>query len=105
MMGEDLHKVIPSFAEKIFFVHFRNAVGDKLRFRETFHDNGQINMAAMLRLYRQCGIDVPIRVDHVPLMAGESQETAGYTALGRLFAIGYLKGILDGINEEMPNRV
>ncbi len=97
MMGENLYDVIPKLADKIFFVHFRNAVGNKYKFRETFHDNGLIDMADMIRLYRKCGVDVPIRVDHVPLMAGEQQGTAGYTALGRLFAIGYLKGILDGV--------
>ena len=94
MMGEDLYKVIPLLAEKIFFVHFRNARGDKYCFNETFHDNGIIDMADMINLYKKCNVDVPIRVDHVPLMAGEDQETAGYTALGRLYAIGYLKGLL-----------
>lgn len=95
MMGEDLYKIIPELAEKIFFVHFRNAIGNKYKFRETFHDNGIINMAEIMKLYKSCNVDVPIRVDHVPLMAGEHQETAGYTALGRLYAIGYLKGILE----------
>lgn len=97
MMGEDLYKVISELADKIFFVHFRNAVGDKYKFRESFHDNGIIEMANIMKLYKQCNVDVPIRVDHVPLMAGEKQETAGYTALGRLYAIGYLKGILESI--------
>ena len=97
MMGEDLYDVIPKLADKIFFIHFRNAVGNKYKFRETFHDNGLIDMPKIIRLYKKCGIDVPIRVDHVPLMAGETQGTAGYTALGRLFAIGYLKGILESI--------
>ena len=97
MMGEDLYKVIPELADKIFFVHFRNAVGNKFKFRESFHDNGIIEMANIMKLYKQCNVDVPIRVDHVPLMAGEKQETAGYTALGRLYAIGYLKGILEAI--------
>ena len=97
MMGEDLYKVIPELADKIFFVHFRNAVGNKFKFRESFHDNGIIEMANIMKLYQQCNVDVPIRVDHVPLMAGEKQETAGYTALGRLYAIGYLKGILEAI--------
>ena len=97
MMGEDLYKVIPELADKIFFVHFRNAVGNKFRFRESFHDNGIIEMANIMKLYKQCNVDVPIRVDHVPLMTGEKQETAGYTALGRLYAIGYLKGILEAI--------
>ena len=97
MMGEDLYDVIPKLADKIFFVHFRNVTGNKFKFNETFHDNGNIDMADMMRLYKKCNIDVPIRVDHVPLMAGEHQETAGYTALGRLFAIGYLKGILEAV--------
>ena len=97
MMGEDLYDVIPKLAEKIFFVHFRNATGNKYGFHETFHDNGEIAMADIMKLYKQCGVDVPIRVDHVPLMAGEQQETAGYTALGRLYAIGYLKGILESV--------
>ena len=100
MMGEDLYEVIPKLAEKIFFIHFRNAVGNKYKFNETFHDNGNIDMASILRLYKKCGVDVPIRVDHVPLMAGEHQEVAGYTALGRLYAIGYLKGLLQAIEGE-----
>ena len=97
MMGEDLYKVIPELADKIFFVHFRNAIGNKYKFRETFHDNGIIKMADIMKIYKQCNVNVPVRVDHVPLMAGETQETAGYTALGRLYAIGYLKGILETI--------
>jgi mannonate dehydratase len=54
-------------------------------------------MADILRLYKECGVDVPIRVDHVPLMAGEQQEVAGYTAIGRLYAIGYLRGLIQAI--------
>lgn len=97
MMGEDLYDIIPKLKDKIFFVHFRNAAGNKYNFRETFHDNGELNMPDLIRLYKRLGVDVPIRVDHVPLMAAEKQETAGYTALGRLYAIGYLKGILETV--------
>jgi mannonate dehydratase len=95
MMGEDVYKVIEELGERIFFVHFRNARGNKYSFRETFHDDGMIDMANIMAHYKKCGVDVPIRVDHVPLMAGEDNTVPGYTALGRLFAIGYLKGILD----------
>ena len=101
MMGEDLYDVIPKLADKIFFIHFRNATGNKYKFNETFHDNCIIDMPDIIRLYKKCGIDVPIRVDHVPLMAGEKEGTAGYTALGRLFAIGYLKGILESTESEV----
>ncbi len=97
MMGEDLYDIIPKLKDKIFFVHFRNAAGNKFNFRETFHDNGELDMPDLIRLYKRLGVDVPIRVDHVPLMAAEKQETAGYTALGRLYAIGFLKGILETV--------
>ena len=97
MMGENLYDIIPKLADKIFFIHFRNAVGNKYKFNETFHDNGLINMPDIIRLYKSCGVDVPIRVDHVPLLSGEQQGIAGYTALGRLYANGYLKGILESV--------
>ena len=95
MMGENLYEVIPRFADKIKFIHFRNVSGTKENFRETFHDNGQLEMGKLIKLYKKCGVDVPIRVDHVPTMAGETIQNAGYDALGRLFAIGYLKGLLE----------
>lgn len=97
LMGEDLESAISELKNKIFFVHFRNVRGNKFNFRETFHDNGEIDMAAALRLYKKYCPDnaknIPIRADHVPTLAGEESRVSGYDALGRLFAIGYLKGI------------
>lgn len=95
IMGEKLEEVIKEFRDKIFFIHFRNTKGEPNHFRETFHDNGDIDMAKIMKEYIKNGIDVPIRVDHVPTMANENSTLAGYDAMGRLFAIGYLKGILD----------
>ena len=95
IMGEDLEETIAEFADKIFMVHFRNTTGTPTHFRETYHDNGDIDMAKIMRAYVKHGIHVPIRVDHVPTMAGEISTLPGYDAMGRLFAIGYLKGILD----------
>ena len=95
LMGEDLDEMIRLFREKIMFVHFRNTKGHPNAFRETFHDNGDIDMAKIMKTYVENGIDVPVRVDHVPTLAGETSRLAGYDALGRYFAIGYLKGILD----------
>lgn len=97
IMGEDLIKTIEELADKIFFVHFRNTKGIPTHFRETFHDNGDIDMAQVLKTYIRCGVNVPIRVDHVPTLKGEESILAGYDALGRLFAIGYLKGLLEAI--------
>ena len=95
VMGEDLEATIAELADKIFMVHFRNTTGEPNHFRETYHDNGDIDMARIMRAYVKHGVNGPIRVDHVPTMAGEISTLPGYDALGRLFAIGYLKGILD----------
>ena len=94
IMGENLESVIEEFAKKIFFVHFRNTTRTANGFRETFHDNGDIDMAKLMQIYIKNGVNVPIRVDHVPTYAGEKSQVAGYDAMGRLFAIGYLKGLL-----------
>ena len=103
IMGEDLKKTIEEFANKIYLVHFRNTTGipgNTACFRETFHDNGDIDMANIMRTYLKYGVHAPIRVDHVPTMAGEVSQIPGYDAMGRLFAIGYMKGILQAVKGE-----
>lgn len=80
---------------KIFFVHIRDVVGTPENFRETFHDNGPTDMFAMMKAYKAVGFDGPLRSDHVPTMAGESNVHFGYEMKGNLFGIGYIKGLMD----------
>ncbi len=96
-MGEDVYDCISHFGnqKKIFFVHFRDIAGTKEAFHETFHDNGPTDMAKAIRCYRDCGFDGPIRIDHVPTMAGEGRGLPGYETIGRLYAIGYLRGLAE----------
>ncbi|NJN27517.1 MAG: mannonate dehydratase [Cyclobacteriaceae bacterium] len=109
-MGEDIKAISEKWIKdrRIFFLHLRDVEGDKYKFRETFHDNGPTPMAEMLRHYAALGFDGPIRPDHAPAMYGERQDgfeggiSVGYEMLGKIFAIGYLKGIMEsnGINYE-----
>ena len=94
-MGGDLAATARRFAGRIAFVHFRDVAGTAADFTETFHDDGPTDMPALLRLYHELGFRGPIRVDHVPSLAGEEHLPHGYAYLGRLFALGYMKGILD----------
>lgn len=80
-------------SEKIPFVHFRDVRGTVEQFNETFHDDGQTDMAECLRAYQEIGFDGPIRPDHVPTLEGELNDRPGYAMLGRLFAIGYIRGL------------
>lgn len=97
LMTDDLPGVIRHFADKIFFVHMRDVAGNPQQFEETFHDAGQTDMVACMRAYRDIAFDGVLRPDHVPTMAGDSNDQAGYSAIGRLFAIGYIKGIREAV--------
>jgi len=101
-MGENIPELIEEFgkAGKIFFVHLRDVEGTPGHFRETFHDNGPTNMPEMLKLYQHIGFNGPLRSDHVPTMAGEANDQAGYGMSGNLFGIGYIKGMMDALKIE-----
>ena len=88
------------FGRRIAFIHVRDVEGTKEDFTELFHDQGDVDQFALMRVYRELGLDVPLRGDHVPEMAYDREltpeGTPGYFTLGRLFANGYLKALLRG---------
>lgn len=100
LMGEDIRALVREFGGqgKIFFVHLRDVSGTGERFHETFHDNGPTDMARMLKLYHEVGFDGPIRPDHAPTLADESNQSPGYAMQGKIFAIGYMKGIAQALD-------
>ena len=100
-MNVDIPATIRRFGqqEQIHFVHFRDTMGTPDRFVETFHDNGPTDMVESIRAYRDVGYTGPMRVDHVPTMAGEENITPGYEVLGRLYAIGYTKGLMEAVDK------
>ncbi len=94
--GIDIPQTIRRLGHHIQYVHFRDARGTSEAFAETFHDNGPTDMAAAIRALREIGFSGPIRPDHVPQLEGEDDGEPGYTMLGRLFAYGYIRGLLHG---------
>jgi mannonate dehydratase len=99
-MGADVPDVIREFGERdrIAFVHFRDVEGAPDSFVETWHDEGPTDLAACIDAYRDVGFDGPARPDHVPTMAGEDNSNPGYHPKGRLFAVGYMRGLLHGVD-------
>lgn len=93
LMTDDLPAAIHEFADAIGFVHFRDLRGTATEFVETFHDDGQTDMVACLRAYHDIGFSGPLRADHVPTLAGEANDHPGYGVLGRIFALGYIRGL------------
>ena len=99
LMGEDIPTLVKDFGKRglIHFVHFRNVKGGKMNFVETFHDEGQIDMYEAMKAYLEIGFKGPLRPDHVPTMAGDSNERPGYSALGSLYAAGYIRGLIEAV--------
>jgi mannonate dehydratase len=96
-MGADIPAAIRKLGKRINFVHFRDTAGTLTNFRETFHDNGKTDMLAAMRTYKEIGYQGVMRPDHVPLLEGETGPATGYTMMGRLFAVGYMKGLLRAV--------
>jgi mannonate dehydratase len=105
LMGTDIPSLVRKWGSEIInFVHFRNVLDlsgsvPSTRFTETFHDEGQIDMYEAMKAYYDIGFTGPMRPDHVPTMATEVEagQSGGYTVLGNLFAIGYMRGLAEGV--------
>jgi len=88
--------------KKIFFAHFRDIRGAVPLFEETFHDEGKTDMAEAMRAYLDVGYDGPMRPDHAPTMEGENNDNPGYMVRGQIFAVGYMKGLIDAVRATRP---
>ena len=106
LMGADIPSLVKKWgkAGKINYVHFRNVrdLSGKVpstKFTETFHDEGQIDMYAAMKAYYDIGYKGAIRPDHVPTMFGDTNERPGYSTIGTLFALGYMRGLIETIQK------
>ena len=100
-MGEDIPSTIKRFAGRFSFVHFRDVKGTRTNFEEVWHDDGITDMYAAMKAYYELGFDGPIRPDHVPTMVNEDNANPSYGILGNLFAIGYMRGLMEAADVEV----
>ena len=96
-MGEDPGAVARRFADRVHFIHVRDVRGTPENFVETFPDNGPTDMPALIRTYRDIGYDGYLRTDHVPHLATDPAPSDGYGMHGHLYAMGYLKGLIESV--------
>ena len=97
-MGADVAAEILHFSDRIHFAHMRDIEGVKEAFVETFPDNGSTDILATMKAYKSIGFSGVIRPDHTPTMYGEDNDNPGYAVLGNLFTIGYIRGLMEGID-------
>lgn len=100
----DVPALARKYASRTHFVHARicNVLpnGD---FKEASHLDERL--IDVVRTFERERPDVPMRVDHAPLMLGDGEMgyNAGYSFHGRMLALGMVSGMMAAVNAEMKN--
>lgn len=91
MTEGDVYESIERYGRqhKIAYVHFRNVTGKVPHYRETFIDDGDVDMARALRLLRDVGFEGVLIPDHTPRMSCAAPWHAGMA-----YALGYMTAIM-----------
>ena len=95
------------YADRTWFVHMRSCkVFDNGDFTEASHLGGRADLVELARIFEKVNPALPMRVDHGPNMLGDETRgyNAGYTFLGRMFAMGQVQGILAVVDDELKVR-
>lgn len=99
MADDDLYGCVERYARqgRIGYVHLRNVRGRVPHYCETFIDEGDVDIARVFAILRDCDYKGVIIPDHAPQMTCAAPWHAG-TA----FAMGYLKAQLDHFQGAKP---
>lgn len=99
------------FAPRTHFIHLRSChIFPNGDFTEASHLGGRANIVELARIFEKENPHLPMRVDHgmtfTDQPGGIMDESshghnAGYTLLGRMFALGQVQGILATVDNEL----
>ena len=97
----DVKVLAKKYADRTHFVHTRicNVMpnGD---FKESTHLDPRL--IDVIKTFEEINPDVPMRVDHAPLMLGDEKlgYNPGYSFHGRMLALGMVSGIMAAVNSQ-----
>ncbi len=92
-MGKTPVEAVKAFgAKRVFKVHFRNVSSPLPKFKETFIDNGYLDMYQVMKALKGVGFQGIVIPDHVP--------GGGYPQANNAYTIGYMKALRDRVNAE-----
>lgn len=91
MREGDIYETTRRFARSgvIAYIHFRNVRGKVPNYVETFVDDGDVDMAEIVRVLHEEGFDGVLVPDHVP----DLDCTAPWHA-GHAYTVGYMKALV-----------
>ena len=94
---EDLYDAVDSYSRqgKLAYVHLRNVRGKVPFYKETFIDEGEVDVLRVLRILKRNGFAGVIIPDHAPQMNCSAPWHAGMA-----YALGYLRAALQAVEAE-----
>ncbi len=109
-LSSGLHNDVPALAERYadrtHFVHLRSTDAfENGDFVEAPHTQGRGRLIDVIRIFEKRRPQVPMRVDHGLLMPDDvgKGDNPGYSFLGRMYALGEVRGMMAVVREEMEN--
>lgn len=95
MTEGDIYDVVDTYSRqnKLAYIHFRNVRGKVPYYKETFVDEGDIDMHRVIRILKRNGFEGVLIPDHSPQMSCEAPWHAGMA-----YALGYMNAALQSIN-------
>ena len=100
----DVVAMAREFAPRTHFVHLRSChIFPNGDFTEASHLGGRADIVELCRVFEKQNPSLPMRVDHGMTMLddGDKGYNAGYSFLGRMFAMGQVQGILATMDREL----
>ncbi len=100
----DVVALARKYADRTWFVHLRSChVFPNGDFTEASHLGGRADLIELARIFEKANPQLPMRVDHGMEMLGDDKRgyNAGYSFLGRMFAMGQVQGILATVDREL----
>jgi mannonate dehydratase len=94
MTDGGLYEAVDQFSKagRLGYVHFRNVTGKVPEYRETFIDDGDVDMLKVLEILKRNRFDGVLIPDHTPQMACAAPWHAGMA-----FALGYMKAAMQAL--------
>lgn len=98
----DVQMLARKYASRTHFVHLRSCQiypnGD---FTEASHLGGRADIVKLAKIFEKTNPQLPMRVDHGMTMLGDEERgyNAGYSFLGRMYALAQVEGVLRAIQE------
>jgi len=97
MTEGDIYETVDTYSRqrKLAYVHLRNVRGKVPHYKETFIDEGDVDMVRVLRILHRNGFKGVVIPDHAPQMSCDAPWHAGMA-----YALGYIRAAQQMIEGE-----